>query len=582
MAIEVRRNPHSGELVRTTWWCRMSIGGERTSFRLNVPIKGKPPSSWIPSNPKWPMDDEGDKWFEDSRKKAEAAYQKLKENPPASKTIDLGDAFLQGYKAQNKKKFRKLKVKDILKNYEKAFANAGDAIPDTDFAKWQKSVVERFIKWWANSGRKTKTPLYEVSVDDAQAYFQYLSRETEDGRRITTSTIRRIRSHLERTFAYLCPYVKANPFNIKIKSQKDDGEVHREPLKADEIDLVLKEAQTSDPLLYELIVTGLSTALRKGDICTLRWSSITDAKWDCNGKTMQGAIKVKTRKTGETANIPIFPLFAQVLANRQYTKKKNAIYVFPEAAQLYNADPDALTRRIKRIFAKALADAKGAYIEDAPTYKELSPKDALPLVLKATETAKLQSKCRANIQKFMPLYASGMSYRGIAAETGSKLACISNALRKAEQISNTRFILSGILSGKERGTRALVEKVTRVKRKVGMKSASIYDFPCLRTTFVTLAAKNGVPLETVRAVTAHTDTRMLEQYYNRATAVDMASTIAKALPAALMQDIPTPALTNGQQALPELPKGKQRAKALVALKKYIGALSEEERELILS
>ena len=125
------------------------------------------------------------------------------------------------------------------------------------------------------------------------------------------------------------------------------------------------------------------------------------------------------------------------------------------------------------------------------------------------------------------------------------------------------------------------------ERKIGMKAGSIYDFPCLRTTFVTLAAKNRVPLEQVRLITGHTDTRMIEQYYNRATGLDFAGTIAAAMPTALMQEIPMPiALPNGEATLPVLPNNKQaRANAIDGLQKLLSSetlTKAEKKKLLLS
>jgi len=578
VAIEIRRTKKSRELIRTTWWCRLSVNGERTSYPLDVPIKGKPPASWIPSVEKWPMTDKGDVWFEKSRKEAAAAYERLKKNPPEHKTIDLGEAFDRGYKAQKHKKYRVIKVKDMLKFYAKAFSDAGHELSDTPYSRWKRNVVERFVAWWINTKRKAMTPVLEISVDDTRAFFEAMASETDDGKKITSSTLKRMRSHLKRTFSNLCPYIHTNPFDVYIKTTKDDEEVHREPLTEQEIPLVLAEAEKSDPLLYELIVTGLSTALRKGDICNLEWKYITDEKWDFNGKQQRGAIKLKTRKTGERVNCPIFPLFAKVLTKRLSGKKPSSKFVFPEAAALYAENPDALTDRIKRIFAVALADAKGADIEDAPTYSEVSPKEALPLVLEALKTAKLQRKNRENILRFLPLYAAGKTYRQIASEEHCNLSSISNAMKKAAEIANIRFVSSSNISQAKRSMNALIKKVTQAKRKVGLKAASLYDFPCLRTTFVTLAAKRGIPLETVRLITAHTDTRMLEQYYSRANALDVASTLAAGLPAVLLQDIPKPINQQDSKHLPALSKTPAvRAALLAQLKSFIQGLTAEEK-----
>lgn len=589
MAIEIRRNKKTGELVKTFWICRKWVGGERKAFKL-APIKGKPPASWIPTVEKWDLADKGDKWFEESRADAEAAYAKLLENPPEpTEPPSEVDAFNKVYKQNHGKRFKAVKIKDILKVFDAKFAEAGDKVLDTQYAKWQKGIVERFITWWTNSGRSSKIALHDVTIEDGKDFFRYLGRADAFGNKITANTLRRMKSYLKRTFHNLCPYSTFNPFDVPLEANKDDETIHREALTQQEIDLVLETAEKEDPLLYELIATGLCTALRRKDICELRWTSITDKEWEYQGETKQGSIKVKTHKTGAPVEIPIFPLLGKVLAKRLTERRKRDVFVFPEAEELNRTKYKELTNRIKRIYALALAESKGATIEDAQIADEaiIPPNQALPYVTKALENAKLPPPTKARITTCMTLYAKGMTYRQITRQTGLNRSSISVALHKAETLSKTKFIPPHKKDPRKVSLQKLIKKVTMSERKIGMKAGSIYDFPCLRTTFVTLAAKNRVPLEQVRLITGHTDTRMIEQYYNRATGLDFAGTIAAAMPTAFMQEIPMPiALPNGEATLPALPNNKQaRATAIDGLQKLLGSgtlTKAEKKKLLLS
>ena len=78
-----------------------------------------------------------------------------------------------------------------------------------------------------------------------------------------------------------------------------------------------------------------------------------------------------------------------------------------------------------------------------------------------------------------------------------------------------------------------IRAVTRQAREIGKRRASIYDFHALRTTFVTLAAVYGIPLETVRLFTGHSGVAVLQQYYNRAKGTGVAAKFAAAMPASL-------------------------------------------------
>ena len=83
-----------------------------------------------------------------------------------------------------------------------------------------------------------------------------------------------------------------------------DGEtVFRKPFSAEELTL-LEEKAREDAFIYPLIVSGMCTAMRRGDCCMLLRESV-----DLEG----GFISVKTSKTSEYIQIPIFPLLRAVL-----------------------------------------------------------------------------------------------------------------------------------------------------------------------------------------------------------------------------------------------------------------------------
>lgn len=87
--------------------------------------------------------------------------------------------------------------------------------------------------------------------------------------------------------------------------------------------------------------------MRRGDTCLLKWD---DA--DLN----TGFITVETAKTGETVDIPVFPMLREELERaRAATGGKG--YCFPEAAQMYRNNPDGITWRVKQVLAKALETA---------------------------------------------------------------------------------------------------------------------------------------------------------------------------------------------------------------------------------
>ena len=87
-----------------------------------------------------------------------------------------------------------------------------------------------------------------------------------------------------------------NPFD-GIPTQ--DGEtIFRKPFNADELKLIIEHAK-ADEFVYPLVITGICTAMRRGDCCMLLRKSVD---------LQSGFVTVKTSKTGEYVQIPIFPL----------------------------------------------------------------------------------------------------------------------------------------------------------------------------------------------------------------------------------------------------------------------------------
>jgi integrase len=85
----------------------------------------------------------------------------------------------------------------------------------------------------------------------------------------------------------------------------------------------------------------MCTAMRRGDCCLLKWESVD---------LPRRFIRVKTSKTGESVQIPIFPLLEGVL---KATPHKDSEYVFPEHAAMYENNPDGITLRVRKVLENA-------------------------------------------------------------------------------------------------------------------------------------------------------------------------------------------------------------------------------------
>jgi integrase len=129
-----------------------------------------------------------------------------------------------------------------------------------------------------------------------------------------------------------------NPF-ASIPKLKNDYQ-QREAFTEDELKLIAEQA---DEFIYPIFAIGISTALREGDICTLRWSEI-----DFN----RNLITRKMLKTGNTVEIPIMPPLHELLIKLKEKYGDNE-YVLPEHASMYLKNTDGISWRVKK-FLKSL------------------------------------------------------------------------------------------------------------------------------------------------------------------------------------------------------------------------------------
>ena len=122
---------------------------------------------------------------------------------------------------------------------------------------------------------------------------------------------------------------------------RDEDAVLRQPYSEEELAAIL-EAAKDDPFIYPIIVTAACTAMRRGDCCLLEKSAVDlDADF----------LRVKTAKTGEWVEIPIFPMLRQVLLDAE--ANDTSPYMFPQQAAQYLKNPDRITEMAGRVLLKA-------------------------------------------------------------------------------------------------------------------------------------------------------------------------------------------------------------------------------------
>ena len=347
----------------------------------------------------------------------------------------------------------------------------------------------------------------------------------------------------------------------------------RKPFTPVELRAILDEAKDDD-LIRPILVTGMCTAMRRGDCCRLQWK---DVDLDRNFVT------VKTAKTGGTVSIPIFGLFRDELVKRAEaiklpkTKRSSdaAGFVFPDAAAMYEDNAYGITGRVKKVLygalsklAKAEAAARGEKVEEQPKLPEVAVEE-LRQRGEAYLASLLQGERRESMGKVFGEYIGGASVATVAKSVGVSQSTVSLYLNEIEQAIKCKVVRrTGGVAEAVKGDKS----VLRVERANGLRRASVRDFHSLRVTWVTLALTAGVPLELVQRVTGHKTTDVVLKHYFRPGQEDFRQALEGAMPKLLtvgsekvqarrlegaIQANSEPA---GRTASPTLPEGYARAK----------------------
>lgn len=515
MALELKKG-RDGQVIGH-WYARYTDrAGKRVFKALETKVRGTPPDGLS-------LKLKGDNAFESSREAAQNELDKFLKRT----TEDKGTAY-ETRKLVEAKTGRKWEEPQI----DTLPGLIGDAkhrrTRSQQHEAWKVKTVKNFTAWAKGRGLDK---VLEVTPEIAAEYVDALYRPDEQDRIRTAANIRKIKATVGHALKLALPPEIGNPFaSVAVETTDGDRVFNREPLNPAEVDALLSAA-AEDPTAFDLIVTGLSTGLRRGDVCRLRWKSV-DLGAD--------VLKLTTSKTKAELYLPIMPRLRTVLEKRLAERQDGAAFVFPEAEYELRANPSGVSRRIKRAFALAFAKPQEApqVAQDAPEPVPLAK--TLPKVLKAVQAANMSEAKRVKMADLLQRYAAGQSYRAIQAERCISRGGISMLLHEAERLAGVRFLPDA----QAPGINAAIREVTRVKRAVGLKAASKYDFHGLRTTFVTLALSAGVGVDKLKALTGHHTVETVMRHYFKPKGTDVREELRAALPASLTAE------TDAKPALP--------------------------------
>ena len=317
MPLELRKNPDGS--IRKWWYGRYEVNGKRYCDNLDVKITGKPPESLS-------LMDEGDTAFERSRATALAKLAGIVEEARTKR----GSARLveKLYELKTGEQIKTVALTDLSNEWQRIPRRRK---PNERYAAQCRSTLARFTAFIRAQNPKAEE-ISHVTRDMARAFM-----EAEETRGVTAKTWNDTLKLLRASYKYLLPAGSINPFSGV--PTRETETIFRKPFTPEELKAIV-DAARGDDFSRPILITGMCTAMRRGDCCLLKWKDVDLAR---------RFITVKTNKTGVTVSIPIFPMLYDELALRQPSEA----YVFPEQAKMYVENPDGITWRVRKVFAAA-------------------------------------------------------------------------------------------------------------------------------------------------------------------------------------------------------------------------------------
>lgn len=256
------------------------------------------------------------------QKNVKALVENFRDELCAGEKILIGDAFAVVSKKPARRSFSKKQRQSKQSRYADFVAFMAAMHPDVKFVSDVLPIhAEEYISYIRANGRFLK--LVESPTGNYSSKHSMLS----------AATLNRFLAELRRVFDALAKQtgMLENPF-ADIEAIVEESET-REAFSEKELEQIMQKAP---PFIRAIFLVGFFTALREGDISTLRWS---DVLWD------QGIIRRKLLKTGATVEIPIMPPLASFLREREGVDPE---YVLPEHAAMYLENPSGISYRVKK------------------------------------------------------------------------------------------------------------------------------------------------------------------------------------------------------------------------------------------
>ena len=315
MGLELRRDKKHN--LRSKWWyARYTVNGKRRFVNLGVEVKGTAPKT---------LRKQGNMAFECSRTLAAAKLQELLNEANSHKAAEKHLQEL--YEIKSGESVEKVPVSEITARWV--------ALPTRKkrTEKWEKEQCGRLTRFseYIQKNYPTVEYISQITPKIAKEWLEGIADQ------FAPATYNDYRNLLKGFFerAGHEAGVIQNPFagcDTKVKKT-----IHRQPFTQDELTAILEHC---DAISRPVTLTAMCTAMRRGDCCRLKWESV-----DLDG----GFVTVQTSKTGEVAEIPLFPVLRAELEKLPRVSE----YVFPEAEEMYRTNIHGLSWRFKQALKNA-------------------------------------------------------------------------------------------------------------------------------------------------------------------------------------------------------------------------------------
>jgi len=337
MPLELKRQK-DGIRIRPYFYGRFEVDGKNCCVKL-CPIEGKP-------HPSLSLTEAGNAKFEKSRKKALGIL--AVKTAEAREKRDAQHWVKRLHEMQTGEAIKTFPVANLAEAWTPKKKTSEELHPR--YVADVHATLRRFTEFMQAKHPNMKDA-GQVTPAAAGEFMAAEEARGKDGKKVSAKARNDSLKRMRKVFRDLLKQgiIARNPFDwIELH---EENHVHRRRLTPEEVAKVLKAAEDDD-FTRPLFVCALSTAMRRGDCCCLKWSDVFIDGKDTMGNPAPPHVIVKTSKTGETVTAPVDERL-KVELFRARAQADGEGYVWPEASEMLKSNPDGVTWRVQQAFIRA-------------------------------------------------------------------------------------------------------------------------------------------------------------------------------------------------------------------------------------